>query len=133
VLQTYSFLTFCITIKQTLLPLPGEAHLGQVALQQLERQVLPQVQEILFLVAVEVAEVGLLDHLPERHAQVARVALGAAVLLVVACIFMLHQRLPSLVPLGQDLLAFRAAEAEQVDQSLLQAAAQQTTMPLHYR
>jgi hypothetical protein len=110
-----------------------QVHLGLADQPQLERREQPQALQILFLVEAGGAAVGLLVHLAQPHAQVALAALVAVALLVVACIFMLHQRLPSLVPLGQDLLAFRAAEAEQVDQSLLQAAAQQPTMPLHYR
>jgi hypothetical protein len=81
-------------------------------------------------VAVVAVVVESLGHLAQRHAQGGQEEQVVEVLLVHVCIFMLRQRLRSLVPPGQDLLVCRAAEAEQVDQSLLQAAAQQTTTPL---
>ena len=91
----------------------------------------PQAQQILSLAAAAGAEGEFLGHLPEPHAQAARVALGAAVLLVVVCMSMLHQHLLFPALLEQGLLVCKAAVAARVGQSLLQAEAQQTTMPLH--
>jgi hypothetical protein len=117
--------------KQTLLPPLAEPHQALAGLPQLEQMVLPQTQHILSWAVRAVVAVVLLVHLAQPHAQVAQAVMAAAVLLVAACIFMLHQRLPSLVLLVTDLLVCRAVVAARVGQSLLQAEAQQPTMPLH--
>jgi hypothetical protein len=88
----YSFQTFCITIKQTLLLLLVETPLALADLRQLERRAQPQALEALFKEAAVVVVAVLLALQGQLHVQAAQAERVAGVRLGHVCIFMLHQR-----------------------------------------